>query len=88
MSILTASDGGYILSGYSESNDGDVSGNHGLVDSWVVKLNTTGTIVWQKCLGGTKDNGFYSILPTSDGGYILSGWSLNQMMEMFLEIMV
>ena len=73
MSILTTSDGGYILSGLTLSNDGDVSGNNGNDDIWIVKLNITGTIQWQKCLGGTQRDKINSILPTSDGGYLLSG---------------
>ena len=32
-------DGGYILTGESASNDGDVTGNHGSSDCWVVKLS-------------------------------------------------
>jgi hypothetical protein len=40
-------DGGYIVAGHSSSNDGDVSGNHGLADYWVVKLTNTGAIEWQ-----------------------------------------
>ena len=38
-SIAQTSDGGYIVAGYTESNDGDVSENHGWHDFWVVKLN-------------------------------------------------
>ena len=37
-SIRQTGDGGYIVAGYTESNDGDVSGNHGNDDVWVVKL--------------------------------------------------
>ncbi len=34
------SDGGLILAGYASSNDGDVSGNNGQHDFWIVKLST------------------------------------------------
>src|SRR5436190_12259968 len=52
-SIKQTTDGGYIFSGYTSSNDGDVSGNHGgFEDGWVVKTDSTGTLIWQKCLGG------------------------------------
>jgi hypothetical protein len=37
--IQQTNDGGYIVAGSSWSNDGDVSGNHGESDFWVVKLN-------------------------------------------------
>ena len=37
-SIQQTNDGGYIVAGYTDSNDGDVSGNHGEADYWIVKL--------------------------------------------------
>ncbi len=37
--VQQTSDGGYIVAGDTESNDGDVSGNHGGADFWVVKFN-------------------------------------------------
>ncbi len=45
--------GSFILEGSSNSNDGDVSGNHGNGDAWIVKVNAFGKIVWQKCVGGS-----------------------------------
>ncbi len=72
-SIQQTSDSGYIVAGYTSSNDGDVSGNHGSNDFWIVKLNKNGTIQWQKCLGGSNSEGANSIQQTSDGGYIVAG---------------
>ena len=39
-SIKQTADGGYIVGGYSNSNDGNISGNHGSDDYWIVKLST------------------------------------------------
>jgi len=72
-SITTTSDGGYILTGYATSFDGDVSGQHGGKDIWVVKLNSTGIIEWQQTYGGSKSDDGYCISTTPDGGYILIG---------------
>jgi hypothetical protein len=72
-SIEQTSDGAYIILGNTLSNDGDVSGNHGSEDIWVVKLNNLGNIVWQKCLGGSNNENAYSIEQTSDEGYIIGG---------------
>ena len=69
------SDGGYVLTGFTESNDGEVSGNHGDKDMWVVKLDSDGNIEWQKCLGGTNWDEAWDILQTPEGGYILAGIS-------------
>ena len=74
-SIQQTSDGGFIVAGYSESNDGDVTGNHGWYDYWVVKLNTSGAIDWQKSLGGSYSDAAYSIQQTSDDGFIVAGGS-------------
>lgn len=72
-SITSSADGGYVVAGNTLSNDGDVTANHGNSDVWVVKLNSTGAIVWQKTMGGSSGDYAYSITSTSDGGYILAG---------------
>jgi len=76
-SIRQNTDGSYILTGETWSNDGDVSGNHGSPDVWAVKLDNNGNIWWQKCLGGSEYEASYAIQQTADGGYILAGetWS-------------
>lgn len=72
-SIRQTADGGYIVTGNTNSNDGDVTGNHGVEDFWVVKLDSIGNIEWQKALGGSSFDGGYSVRPTADGGYIVAG---------------
>jgi hypothetical protein len=66
-------DGGYILAGYSDSNDGDVTGNHGGADFWVVKLDGPGNTQWQKSLGGTGSDFAFDIKLVTGGGYIVAG---------------
>jgi hypothetical protein len=36
--IQQVTDGGFVVAGYSDSGDGDVTGNHGKTDFWIVKL--------------------------------------------------
>ncbi len=72
-SIQQTLDGGYIVGGWTESNDGDVSGNHGGRDAWVMKLDSTGRLIWQRCLGGFSTDEAYSVCQTPDGGYIVAG---------------
>lgn len=55
-SVCESPDHDYLLIGSSESNDGDVSGNHGGFDFWVLKIDTSGSIIWQKSIGGTSDD--------------------------------
>ena len=71
--IKQTNDGGYIVAGSTASNDSDVSGNHGGTDAWIVKLNSNGSIKWQKCYGGSNYDAADYIEQTTDGGYIISG---------------
>ena len=75
MCVQQTSDGGFILAGYSVSNDGDVTGNHGNDDYWVVKLEPSGNMAWQKSLGGSETERALSIQQTNDGGFIVAGYS-------------
>ena len=40
---------------------------------WMVKLNSAGIPLWQKCIGGTSDDYGYSIQQTPGNGYLLCG---------------
>ncbi|MFA7445525.1 MAG: hypothetical protein WCY89_06220, partial [Flavobacteriaceae bacterium] len=72
--IQQAVDGNYLIGGTTTSNNGDVSGNHGGTDGWLVKLDATGTtILWQRAIGGSGDDWVYSFEETADGGYIIGG---------------
>ena len=73
VSLEHTSDGGYIVAGFSKSNDGDVTGNHGEKDFWILKLSSEGALEWQKSLGGSLDDAPNSIKQTLDGGYIVAG---------------
>lgn len=73
--VQQTADGGYIVAGESPSNDGDVIGNHGSWDYWVIKLDGSGNLEWQKSLGGSGYDAAHSIQQTSDGGYIIAGRS-------------
>lgn len=68
-------DGGYILAGYTTSQDGDVSSNHGNQDCWIVKLDNNGVIVWEHVYGGSNDDIARAIKQTSDKGYVFCGKS-------------
>ena len=70
-SVQQTSDGGYIVAGYTYSfgvADYDY-------DIWILKLDRGGTIEWQKTYGGTDDDYSRSIQQTSDGGYIVAGYT-------------
>ncbi len=76
-SIIQTSDGGYLVAGTSESDiSGDKTENsNGEEDYWVIKLNNSGTIVWQNTIGGSLDDTVTSVEETTDGGFIVGGRS-------------
>ncbi|MDY6934289.1 MAG: Ig-like domain-containing protein [Spirochaetota bacterium] len=68
-SIQQTSDGGYIVAGYSESYGA------GGKDFWVLKLDPYGIVEWDYTYGGASDDVAESIQQTSDGGYIVAGYT-------------
>lgn len=74
-SMEQTSDNGYILAGYSTSPiSGDkTEANNGSGDYWIVKLNDSGEIEWQRTYGAEGDDQPYVIHQTADGRYIAGG---------------
>ena len=77
-SVIQTLDGGYLLGGYSSSGISvdKTEANLGGADYWVVKLDATGNIEWQNTIGGSSFDYLYSVIQTSDGGYLLGGGQL------------
>ncbi|MFN0276133.1 MAG: T9SS type A sorting domain-containing protein [Chitinophagales bacterium] len=76
--IKQTSDGGYIVGGHSKSG---VSGDktEGVIagfDYWILKLNPSGNIQWQRTLGGDKDDICTSVEIANDG-FLVGGYSLS-----------
>jgi len=72
-------DGGYILGGTSYSNiSGDkTEDSNGSSDYWILKLDEFGVIQWQNTIGGEEYDQLWDITQTSDGGYIIGGYSIS-----------
>jgi len=73
--ILQMENGEYIVAATTESDDGDVSGNHLGGDIWMLKISALGDILWQNCFGGSGAERAYGLEATNDGGYIVTGSS-------------
>lgn len=72
-SIIQTQDGGYAILGYSFSNDIDISANAGQQDYWLVKLDATGNMTWQKSYGFQGADSGISVIQTNDQGFLISG---------------
>lgn len=75
-SVIRTVDNGYLVVGYSFSNDGQVTGHHGPTttsDAWVVKLDQSGNILWQRSYGGSADDEFRHVIAVGDGEFICVG---------------
>jgi hypothetical protein len=73
-SLAQTTDGGYVLTGYAMSDDGDGSVNSGFHDNWVLKVDASGTILWEKSFGFSGHDHSYDIIEAQDGGYFFTGF--------------
>ncbi|WP_299118547.1 hypothetical protein [uncultured Tenacibaculum sp.] len=64
---------GYIMIGSSDSIDVDIKNNKGSYDFWIVKIDKTGKLVWEKSLGGDQIDEARGIAATNDGNFIIIG---------------
>ncbi|MEO0179845.1 MAG: hypothetical protein ABIM74_04375 [candidate division WOR-3 bacterium] len=67
--VKQVSDGGYVVVGSTESFG---AGNN---DVLILKVNSSGSLIWAKTLGDQLSEYAYSIVQTQDGGYALAGWT-------------
>jgi PKD repeat protein len=76
-SIKKTRDGGYILGGWSYSGVGGDKSQPvwAGVDYWIIKTDSLGNKVWDKDFGGTGNDYLFSIQQTTDGGFIMGGYS-------------
>ncbi|QHT70250.1 T9SS type A sorting domain-containing protein [Rhodocytophaga rosea] len=74
---MVATSDGYLIGGLSTSGiSGDKSqSSQGGSDFWIIKINLSGTKLWDKRFGGTLTEDLRSIIKTTDGGFLLGGKS-------------
>ncbi len=67
LTVLRATDGDLVIGGDTESfSEGDF-------DAWVIRVNTSGNLVWSKSYGSTERDILYDMKQTDDGGFIIAG---------------
>jgi len=67
--INQTKDGGYIVAGNADSYDAGFYN----INIWVLKLDSSGDIIWQETFGNIYYDRIGSIQQTSEGGYIIAG---------------
>ena len=68
-SVQQTSDGGYIVAGFTYSFGA------GSDDVFLLKTDASGNLQWAKTFGGSGWDVPYSVQQTSDGGYIVAGFT-------------
>ena len=70
-------DGGFLLVGYTLSGQGGdkTESSRGNRDIWIVRLDSTRNILWDKTYGGNKADACWSVCKTPEGGFILAGYT-------------
>ena len=71
--IVQTNDNGFIVVGGSDSDDTDISDNIGSYDFWVVRISSTGDLVWEKSFGGSEIDEASAIVKTDDGNFLIAG---------------
>ncbi len=71
--IIATSDGGFAVLGYANSADGDASTNAGAQDFWLIKLDASGNLIWQKSFGYAGNDYGNTLIETNDNGYLITG---------------
>lgn len=72
--IIQTADGGFAITGYAMSNDGDASNNEGFHDNWILRLDPKGNILWERSFGFSGHDHSYDVLQTADGGFFFVGF--------------
>jgi hypothetical protein len=79
--IVASTDGYYYIIGGSASSDGDIGYDPypNSFDYWVIKIDETGNIIWEKIVGGNSGEYFYNTAAyaDADGGIIYIGTTLS-----------
>lgn len=64
---------GYVLLGYTYSNDNDITTNYGAFDAFLIKTDISGNITWKNNYGGSSIDHANNLIVLNDGEFIIAG---------------
>jgi len=67
--VVYTTDNNFVLAGVTDSY------GQGGDDGYITKVNENGTVIWSNTYGGANDDQIYGIIETSDGGFLITGWT-------------
>ncbi len=70
---INSTNDAYFICGNTMGNNGNVTGNHGGQDGWIVKTSLNGTLLWQVAIGGSNSDQANAVVATADGGCLVAG---------------
>jgi uncharacterized repeat protein (TIGR01451 family) len=73
MHISRTQDDNFMVTGYTESNTNDVSGNNGLTDAWLIKVSALGGLIWQKTIGTNKEEFGMAGIVLTESEFVVAG---------------
>ena len=78
---IETSDGGFILVGTSESQDVEKTISFGSYDIWVIKISSSGNLIWEKSYGGSAIDEGVKIIKSQDDNYMIIGNTNSKIIE-------
>ncbi len=80
-SLERTADGGLLVGNTVETigvDYGDITDTYGELDAWLVKLSSSGTLLWQKCTGWRVNDWLFDAIALPNGNYMVLGQSASR----------
>lgn len=75
--IVRTPENNYLILGLTDSNNGDVGAHKGAMDAWLLSIDNSGNLLWEKTIGGSNDDELLSLKPAGNGQYLMAGFTFS-----------